>query len=96
VVVCRNDGLGIRNCLRFAILKFKGKVFPVHAVKAEMGRSIAPLLLHLRTEWTWGVIFPLQPLCSSRDPRYSSTRRQGWRQSIGESWSWGQTCRNGI
>jgi hypothetical protein len=43
VIVRRNDGLGIRTGLRFAILKFKGKVFPVHAVKAERGKSIAPL-----------------------------------------------------
>lgn len=30
-----NDGLGILTDWRFAIVKLKGKIFPVHAVKAE-------------------------------------------------------------
>jgi len=94
VIVCRNDGLRIRTYWRFALIKLKDKYSPVCAMKAERGRSIAPLLLHLRTKWTWVVIFPIQPLCSRRDPRYSLARRLGWRQNISESRSWGQTCRN--
>ena len=52
MIVCGNDGLGILTDWRFAIIKLKDKIFPVNAVKAERGRSIVPLLLHLRKRWT--------------------------------------------
>jgi len=33
------------------MMQVKGKVLSVHAMKAYMGRSIGPLILHLRTRW---------------------------------------------
>lgn len=53
MTVYRNDGLRILTDWRFAIIQVKGTVFfSVHAMKAERGRSVALLLLHLGTRWT--------------------------------------------
>jgi len=51
VIVYANNGLGILTDWRFTIIKLKGKIFPVHAVKVDRGRSIVHLLLHLRKRW---------------------------------------------
>jgi hypothetical protein len=42
-------------------------VLPFHAMKANMGRSTPPLILHLRARWRWLVSFRFRPLYSVKE-----------------------------
>jgi hypothetical protein len=49
--------------VNFVIMSLKGKVVPLHAIKAYRGSRCAdPLILNLGTKWRWAVSFRLQTL----------------------------------
>jgi hypothetical protein len=71
------------KCLSMIRHELKGKVVPVHAMKAYgWSRGIAPLILNLGTRWRCVVNFTPRSLYPGKEPRYPLNKRQGGPQCL--------------